>query len=159
MHLEARIARSMIVSAPPAAVLSVLKDVPDSTAHFPTLLSLVAEQGGFTWSLASVRVKGVSVKLTYGCRYTRSGNAITWQPVEGVGNSAVSGLWRVTPSGSGSQIELENHLVFDLSLPRLLRPLAAPALEKNHVTLIEGYMANLSKTFNGQDGRLRAPMR
>ena len=61
MHLEANLTRHVTVAASPDAVLAVLSEVPDSSAHFPTLLSLVPEHGGYTWTLAPVGVKGVSV--------------------------------------------------------------------------------------------------
>lgn len=161
MFLEANISRSVTVAASPAAVFAVLSDVPDSTAHFPTLLSLIAEKGGYTWTLAPVRMKGVSVQLVYCCRYTTGAVAgiVSWVPVAGVGNTEVTGDWRITPSGSGSRVTLTNHLQLKLSLPRLLRPFARPLLEKNNTELIEGYIANLAKTFSGEQGRLRAPMR
>lgn len=159
MHLEASLTRHVTVAAAPAVVLALLSDVPDSTAHFPSLLSLVAERGGYTWTLAPVRVKGISVQLIYGCRYTIDEHTVSWQPVSGVGNCAVSGKWSITPSGSGSRVQLENHVSVTLKLPRLLRPLAQPTLERNNTTLIEGYLANLSKTLDGADGRLRPPMR
>jgi carbon monoxide dehydrogenase subunit G len=157
MRLEASITRSAPVAAAPATVLALLSDVPDSTAHFPTLLSLVPERGGYTWTLAPVRVKGVSVQLVYGCRYTTDAAAgtVTWAPVEGIGNAAVTGGWAVTASGTGSLLTLRNHVILDISLPRLLRPLAQPTLEQNNTTLIEGYLKNLAVTLDGGNGRLR----
>ena len=155
MHLEASLTRHITVAAAPDTVIALLSNVPDSSAHFPTLLSLVSEQGGYTWTLAPVRVKGISVQLIYGCRYTTVGHTVSWVPISGVGNCAVSGKWTVTPSGSGSRVELESHVDVTIKLPRLLRSLAQPTLEKNNTTLIEGYLANLAKTFDGADGRLR----
>ena len=155
VHLEASLTRSVTVAAAPDAVHSLLRDVPDSTAHFPSLLSLVPEHGGYTWTLAPVRVKGISVQLIYGCRYTSAGHTVSWAPISDVGNCAVSGKWTITPSGTGSLVQLENHVVLELKLPRLLRPLAQPTLERNNTALIEGYLANLAKTLDGADGRLR----
>ena len=155
MHLEANLTRHVTVAASPDAVLAVLSEVPDSSAHFPTLLSLVPEHGGYTWTLAPVGVKGVSVQLVYGCRYTTIGRTVSWVPISGVGNCSVSGKWTVTPSGSGSQMELESNVVVELRLPRMLRPLAQPTLEKHNAKLIEEYLANLATTFSGGNGRLR----
>jgi hypothetical protein len=160
MKLEASITRSVIVPASPATVLAVLADIPDSTTHFPSLLSLVAEKGGYTWTLAPVKVKGFPVQLVYGCRYTTSGGIVSWVPVSGVGNAEVTGTWTVVSSGSGSRLTLDNHLVLNINLPRLLRPVAQPALKANNTAVIEGYVANLTATFSGSPGgRLRTPLR
>ena len=86
-----------------------------------------------------------------------AGRTVSWAPISGVGNCAVSGKWTITPSGSGSLVQLENHVVLELKLPRLLRPLAQPTLERNNTVLIEGYLANLATTLDGADGRVALP--
>lgn len=160
MRLEASITRSVTVPASPAEALALLSDIPDSTAHFPSLLSLIAERGGYTWTLAPVKVKGIPVQLVYCCQYTTAGSVVSWSSVPDVGNAEVTGTWSVAASGSGSRLTLENHLVLTISLPRLFRSVAQSALEANNVALIEGYVANLGKTLSGSPGgRLRGPVR
>ena len=160
MRLEASSNQGVVVPASPAEALALLADIPESTAHFPSLLSLVAAQGGYTWTLAPVKVKGIPVQLVYGCRYTIDGSVVSWSPVPDVGNAEVSGTWTVTASGTGSRLVLENNLILSVGFPRLFRSVAQSALEANNAALIAGYVANLSKTLSGRPGgRLRAPAR
>ena len=108
----------------------VLAEVPNSVSHFPDLVSLTPEGGGYTWRMKKLGVGKVSLQAVYACRYSNDPQQLSvwWEPVEGVGNSRVSGRWTLAPAGSGTQVTLENQFAMTFKLPKLMKKVAQGAV-------------------------------
>lgn len=149
--------RTMVVSATPEQAFALVCSIPDSSAHFPGVESVTPEAGGWTWKLEKAGVGSISLQAVYGCRYTPDAAARTlaWAPVEGVGNTRVSGSWRIGLGPGGTRLEFKNRAVLSLPLPRLMRGMVEGFIQRENAKLIDGYLANLGKTLSGGNGRLR----
>ena len=136
---------------------AVISDVPDSVAHFPGLADFSLAGEVYTWKLEKAGMKKVSVQAVYAVRYSPDPEAhqISWAPVEGIGNTRVSGKWVLEGVGGGTRLTLHNDFAIKLDLPRVLRRFAEPLVIGKNTSTIEGYLENLKTTFNGGDGRLR----
>lgn len=157
IEVENALERTLIVSATPEQAFALVCSIPDSSAHFPGVESVTPEAGGWTWRLEKAGVGSVSLQAVYGCRYVSDAAArtLTWSPLEGVGNTRVSGSWRIAPGPGGTRLEFRNRAVLSLPLPRLMRAMVAGFIQRENAKLIDGYLANLGKTLSGGDGRLR----
>lgn len=156
-EVNVKFSGSIMVGASPEAVFSVLSDVPDSVSHFPGLESLAAEAGGYRWILLATGPKKYAVQMDYACRYESNPDSLEvwWTAIEGIGNSHVNGGWTIAREGEKTRVSIRNDLVITLKLPVLLRKPAQTIVAKKNRQLLEGYLVNLSATFNGGDGRQR----
>lgn len=156
-EIEAPFRQMIRVRATPQEVFAVVADVPDSVAHFADVESLVEEDGGYRWTLKRAGVGKLSLQMSYGCRYTSDPDvpAVRWEPMEGIGTARVSGRWQIEPDGSGTRLTLHNHLALRIDAPKLIRRPAAAVLDKENARMLRAYLANLTATFNGGDGRAR----
>lgn len=149
--------RTFVVPTPPAAVHAVLADVPDSAAHFPSVLSVVADQGGWRWTFEPLGAGPLTLQIVYASRYTSDPKAltVTWAPIPTVGNTRIEGAWRLRPEGAGTHVTLDYAATFLQPVPRLLRRPAKALVEGENARLLDGYIDNLKRTFSGGNGRLR----
>ncbi|MAE29926.1 MAG: hypothetical protein CMJ87_13240 [Planctomycetes bacterium] len=153
--IEASFRQAIRVTASPQEVFAVVADVPDSAAHFPGVESLDADSAGYRWILKRAGVGKLSLQLVYGCRYTSDSAlpVVRWEPIEGIGSARVSGHWQIDPDGTGTRLTLHNQLALRIDAPRLIRRPAAAVLEKENARMLRTYLANLTTTFDGGDGR------
>lgn len=157
VEVSLAVERSAPITATPEQAFALLCSIPDSAAHFQGLEALVPEQGGFTWRLQKTGVGNLSLQAIYGCRYTPdpATRTLHWVPLEGVGNTRVTGSWRVVTGPDGTRIHISNRMVLTLPVPRLMRGLVEPFVTRESARLIERYVENLGKTLSGGDGRVR----
>ena len=158
MHeVRVQFEKSIDVSASPETVFELLADVPDSVAHFPGVEDLTPQDDGYRWVLEKHGPTKYAVKMEYACRYETDTTtfAVAWSPVEGIGNARVQGRWKIEKRGTRTRLTISNDLSIFLKLPRMVRRLASPIVTKRNHALLEGYLRNLSTTFNGGNGRLR----
>jgi hypothetical protein len=150
--------RTIVVPATPAEVYRVVADVPESVAHFPDLLALVPEGGGYTWTFQPRGVARYTVQTIYACKYhtDESTLSVSWTPIEGVGNALVSGHWTIEPADPGTRLSIDYKLVISLDLPKLVRSAAKPVVIRENTQLMERYLDNLKTTFEGGDGRVHS---
>ena len=156
IELTSRFRGSVEVSADPDEVYAVISNVPDSVAHFPVLEALTEENGGFTWVLKKLGAGKLSARCKWASRYEVDPEArtVTWTPIPGVGNSTVSGGWTVQETPRGSRLTMRNDLVFRVNAPRIFRRAAEPVFARENDKVLNTYLANLKKTFDGGDGRV-----
>lgn len=157
MEISAKVHRSATTRASPEEVYALLADVPRSVAHFPDLDALTFEHGAYTWRLKKLGAGPISFQVHYAARYTcdPAARSVVWVPVAGVGNTRVSGQWRIEPAGAGTRFTLETEFALDLPLPRPLRGAAEALLHKENDRILGEYLGNLVVTMNGGDGRPR----
>ncbi len=156
-EIEAPFQQTIRVAASPLEVFRVVADVPDSVAHFADVESLVPESGGYRWTLKRAGVGKLSLQMIYGCCYTSDPDVPTvrWEPIDGIGTARVSGHWQIDRDGPGTRLTLHNRLVLRIDAPKLLRRPAAGVLERENARMLRTYLANLTTTFDGGDGRAR----
>ncbi len=146
------------VPAPIDEVYALLADVPDSTRHFPDLERVVRHDGGYLWYVKKAGIGRLSAQMVYACRYSSDDDARTvrWDAIEGAGNSTVHGSWRLEERGGGTRLNLHNHLVMHLDIPRLMVRAARPVVDQISAKLMGQYLENLKRTLSGGDGRVSA---
>lgn len=146
------------VSAAPAEAFALLSDVRDSAAHFPQLEALEPAPGeGWTWRLDKIGLGPVSIQTVYGLRYRPDAAAgrISWEPLEGIGNARARGSWTILPREQGALLRFESCLeVAFRGVPSLLRRAVEPLAVQENERVIRAYLANLARTFAGQEGRV-----
>jgi carbon monoxide dehydrogenase subunit G len=155
--VRAELTLSRDVPASPDEAFALLRDAPDSIAHFPRDLEALTPEGdGWRWTMKKAGVGQVSVQMIYAVRYAPDAEArrITWTPIAGVGNAEVRGTWTVEPCGSGSRLTLHNCFDVQLGLPRIARRLAEPIVRHENGRMMRAYVANLATTLAGGDGRV-----
>ncbi len=158
MKIQIDACLSRQVTAPPPQVYHLLIDVPDSMAHFPRVESLSRQTDHrWVWRMRRVGARFISVKAWLGLHYQNDPEAlrIDWTPLEGLGNSRAFGSFQVEPWGTGSRVTFTNRLELTLPHPGFLRTIVQAYCAWQHGLLVDAYMDNLAKTFNGANGRLR----
>ena len=156
MQVRTRVERSRSMEAAPEEVYALLSNIPESVSHFPDVVDLKEENGGYTWRMKPVGVVSIRVQTEYACRYLcdDAGLGVRWEPIEGVGNAVVSGRWTIEAEGEGTRLGLLNEFVTSFDVPLLFRAAAQPFVQRLLEGLIDRYLDNLATTFAGGDGRV-----
>ena len=157
MELSAVSKQFVDVKAKPEEVLALLRVVPDSAAHFPDVVALEPEQGGWRWTFKGVDIGPIKAQLVYACRYEVDDASMSmhWTAIEGVGNGKLDGRWRIKPgSGGGTRLFLDNRFRIELPIPGLFKNKAGKIVGGENDRQIKEYLANLKRTFDGGDGRV-----
>jgi len=150
--VEIEVKKRFKVKAAPAAVFELLADVPESVSHFPKVDELVDLGGNaYRWEMEKIGVDRYSLQTVYACQYRSNKRAgtVTWEPIEGEGNGLVEGQWTIkkaTPSGSN--LTLTTSASLELPLPRLVKFVVAPLVEREFQALIDEYIENLKETLS-----------
>lgn len=144
------VTREFDVAAPVAEVFEVLADVPRSASHFPQVKRLTdLGDAVFRWEMEKVGAGQLSIQTVYASRYTsdRKKGSVTWEPVEGEGNAAIAGSWSIRKKKAGSHLVLRIQGHLRLPLPGLMKALAVPLVTSENERMIDGYVANLTRSF------------
>jgi carbon monoxide dehydrogenase subunit G len=158
IDIKADFQRTFEVSQTPAEAYVLLSNVPASVAHFPKLQSLTARDDNiYEWLLEGETVRSKSFAAEYACQYhcDPDKKTVVWSAIPGFGNSKVTGHWKLTSKGTGTQVDFQNSFHMILDVPRLFKAIAVPIIKRLNGQLIEKYMKNISKTLNGGQGALR----
>jgi len=149
--------RKFEVKCPLDDVFELLADVPKSVSHFPNVDELVdLGDGVYRWEMKPVGVDRFSVQTIYASKYTsnRDKGWVKWTPVKGEGNGLVKGQWTLKAGKEGTtRIKLTTHGELEVPLPRLVKLLVAPLVVVEFQRMIDTYIENLSKTFEGKKKR------
>ncbi|MBN1278791.1 MAG: SRPBCC family protein [Chlorobiaceae bacterium] len=150
--VDIALTRDMAVPESPDGVFSLLADVPRSASHFPSVDRL-ADLGGnaFRWEMQKIGIGGYTLQQTvYACRYKadEAAGIVSWVPVDGVGNAAVSGEWIVRPDGAGTALTLNTRGVLSVDFPSFLQFMLSPLIVMEFTGMVDRYIENLNKTFS-----------
>lgn len=141
------------VKASAKDVFELLCDVPTSASYFPKVDQLVdLGDGAYRWEMEKIGIAQVNLQTIYACRYVsnRAKGSVTWTPIKGEGNALVSGHWAIEDKKKSTLITLQINGDLSLPLPGLMKMVVAPVVEAEFETLVEQYIANLSKQFGGE---------
>lgn len=135
-------------------VYKVLADVPLSVSHFPKVDQLVdLGDNSFRWEMQKLGIDKYFIQTVYACHYTDSKEAgwVKWEPIKGVGNGIVEGSWKFRTTPSGTHIDFYTKGDLTMPFPSLSKFLLGPFVTKEFNDLVDGYLANLKKTFASKD--------
>lgn len=154
VHLE----RAVETTASPDEVMALLREVEEHGRHHPNLYRVRPGPGPDTWEwrMEKMGAGPLALACTYGAHYTVDEGAgrVRWEPIEGDYNSVCRGGWTVT-EGARTQLTLDCEFGLKVNVPRLVRGSVQRLLNDQYTRIVEGYTANLGKTLDGGDGRLR----
>jgi carbon monoxide dehydrogenase subunit G len=151
ISIPVEINRTFGVKADFDKVFDTLANVPESVGNFPKVDQLVPlGNNAFRWEMHKIGVDKHALQTVYACIYhmDRDNGVITWEPVEGVGNSRVSGSWHVKREGNQTQLKFSTKARVELPLPSLLKLAISPVVKHEFAGLIDTYIENLKKKFS-----------
>jgi carbon monoxide dehydrogenase subunit G len=140
------------VSADLDSVFSLLATVPDSASHFPKVDQLV-DMGDncFRWEMEKLGIQKYYIQTVYACKYEsdKDSGSIVWKPVNDVGNAEIEGSWKITKQGDQTHVVLKTKGVLTLPFPSLAKMVIAPFATREFEAMVNQYIENLKKHFNG----------
>ena len=151
VQIPISVIRDFYTLATPQQVYEVLADVPTSVSHFPQVEQLVAlGDDKYRWEMERMGTQNHYFQVRYVTRYTRSETEkwIRWTPIK-EGNGSFSGCWEIRQDGNKTHVHFENAGYLELPLPRLTKRLVKPFVERQFQTLLDEYITNLQRTFQG----------
>jgi carbon monoxide dehydrogenase subunit G len=138
--------RKFIVAADIDTIFSLLSDVPASAAHFPKVHALTAlPDNSFRWEMEKIGLGAHSIQTSYACQYVSDSEAktIVWTPIQGEGNSVVSGRWELSKVATGTNISFATKAELTLPLPRLLKLAISPLVKFEFSGMVDTYLRKL----------------
>jgi len=141
------------VKAPAKEVFEVLADVPTSASFYPGVKKLTDLGGGaYRWDMEKIGLGQVTLQTVYASKYVanKTKKTVTWTPVPGVGNTQVSGDWKITDKKKSTHVVLNVQAELTIALPALTKMVAAPVIEAEFERLTEQYLDNLVERFGGE---------
>ncbi|SDW29256.1 SRPBCC family protein [Marinobacter mobilis] len=127
-------------------VFEYLLDTQKTVSHYPTLERLEQLQDNqWLWRLREINAKGFSHQIVYGVEYSNdpASGQILWQPLPGLGNSQIHGAFQLKSLGQHTQVHLEVRGALDIPVPRLLKSMAKPFVEREFESQVHTFANNL----------------
>jgi carbon monoxide dehydrogenase subunit G len=142
--------RTIEVACDAATAFALVADVPKSVSHLPKIERLTdLGDGGYRLETQKIGIDKYFVQTVYASRYVNDlkKKTVTWTPILGEGNATVGGSWEVSglPSGK-TRLRLLNKGDMELPFPGLVKSLVTPFVKREYDSLIEQYLANLTRT-------------
>lgn len=133
--VQAHVERAFRLPAAPAAAWALLADVPRWGALFPRVAAVeplpAAGPDVYRWTMEPMGPPGAAVRTVYACRYRRQpeAHALTWEPVDGLGNARFEGGVRLAAAADGGTSgTLRLGAALQIPAPRFARPVVEPAV-------------------------------
>lgn len=154
-HLQ----RSFETSASASEVMALLGTIEGSAQHMPNVEKVEPgpEENSFKWTLERLGAGPISMQVWYCSVYDvdEAAGTVKWKPVEGEGNAYAQGQWSVVERDGKTVVELDSEFGAQMPVPRLMKGAAEKVLDREYNRVLDNYTANLKKTLDGGDGRLR----
>jgi len=151
-QVSVSVLRSFNVGASPEKAHELVANVPLSASHFPGLDQVEdLGDGGYRWDMTERKAAGQALKVVYAATYISNPQTfdVDWTAIEGVGNSALSGHWRITADGEGAQMEFLTKGELAVPVPKLMAKMARGIVQSEFEKDVDGYIANLQKSLAG----------
>ncbi len=149
--IEIEINRDFAIEGPFDKVFDLLADVPASASYFPKLDKLTdLGDNSFRWEMEKVGIDKYNIQTSYACNYVsdKEAGTISWTPVEGEGNSRVSGRWKIRKEGENlTQLRFQTEAELTLPFPRLMKMAISPVIKHEFNGLVDQYVKNLQNAF------------
>jgi len=146
VKVNIEIDREFTVGADKDTVFALLADVPGSASHFPKVEALTdLGENSYKWEMEKVGLGDTAIQTVYACKYIpdEGAGSISWEPIKGVGNGIVSGVWTITEDGDGSHISFATEAKLTLPLPGLLKLAISPVVKHEFNSMVDQYIDNL----------------
>lgn len=157
--VSSRLRKRFETTAPPERVMELLGELPEAARHMPNVEKVEAgpEPGAYTYTLEKIGAGPISMQVWYRSVFSvkPEDRRVSWEPVEGVGNSMARGSWTVSPRDEGSLVELDSEFGANMPVPRIMKGAAEGFLDREYNRVLDTYCANLKATLDGGDGRMR----
>ncbi len=143
---------SVDVKAPYKKVFDTLADVPGSASHYPKVDQLIDEGDGvYRWEMEKIGVGSFFLQTVYASKYVNNPatGVISWTPVKGVGNSQVSGNWKIKDMKKHTNMTMTVHGEFTIPAPGLMKMVLTPLVKSEFEKMTNIYLDNLTKFFGG----------
>ena len=153
-QIQVSTCRQFGVKADAKEAFALLADVPRSASHYPGVQRFTDLGGGtYRWELEPIGVSSFSHQLVYACRFEvdEAQRTVMWTAVKGVGNTEISGSWRLAPEAGGTRLTLEIRGELTIPVPWVLQAIAGPFVDREFRQQIDTYVANLTRALGGRD--------
>lgn len=113
------------------AAFALLSDIPRWGGLYPRVASLepLPEQGpdAWRWQMEPMGPPGFEARIVYACRYAidPERHAVTWTPIENVGNSLFSGAAELVGGANLCSGRLRLEADLEVPAPRFVKPLVS----------------------------------
>ena len=169
IEVPVRIERAFRLDASAEAAWAWLRDVPRWGALFPGVASVepyAAPPGGapggapggrggadaFVWTMEPMGPPGGRVTTVYACRYRADDDAraLTWTPVEGVGNARFAGAAALRDVAGGAAGTLRLEAALQVPAPRFVRAVVEPAVAFEMGRMTDEFIVRLGEAVRGR---------
>ncbi len=140
------------VKAPYKTVFDTLADVPGSASHYPKVDQLIDDGNGvYRWEMEKIGVGSFFLQTVYASKYVSNPatGVITWTPVKGVGNSLVTGSWKIKDMKKHTNAVMTVQGEFTIPAPGLMKMVLSPLVKSEFEKMTQIYIDNLTKHFGG----------
>ena len=156
VHATSHVRRTFRLAAPVGAAWALLADVPRWGVLFPHVETVEPLAVGdrppgdvFIWRMAPLGPPGGRVETVYACRYAADpdAHALTWTPVDGVGNARFEGACALQPDLARGDEATTGTLRLDATLaipaPSFLKAVVEPAVALEMGRMTDTFLARL----------------
>ena len=152
--IAARASRQFAAACPAEVAFDFLCDVAASARLFPLLADIQRapsyDRGADLAWRSVLRPQGpppFSLVPVYVCRYHLEPGArrLSWSPVEGAGNTRVSGRCQVDADGPSARLSFELSMETQLSAPALARRIAQAAVQVGFEGAVSTYVRRVQR--------------
>ena len=136
-----------------ATTWAFLCDTPKTVGLYPKLKHLESlGNDQWQWELQPLGGGGFSHQIVYAVTYhfDEAAGLITWEPLPGRGNSSIDGSFRLHDQDSGMRVTLSVSGLLDVPVPRMLRSMARPYVEKEFSSQVNTFARTLSREIGRQ---------
>ncbi|EFA84493.1 Sterol 24-C-methyltransferase [Heterostelium album PN500] len=127
-------------------LIQFLLDVQQCAKCYPFVDKVEQVSAGvFRWTMQERKVGSIQMKAVHITKYTRSGNSITWENLQG-GNMSSTGKWTVNGTGNKSTLQVEATVETDIEIPKLLVGFAKTMGQREMAQSWDAYLISLKKT-------------
>jgi len=146
VKVNIEVERSVKVELPAEQVRKLFDDLEATIGRFPKLKRLNRiGPDQYVWELNTIgsRIAKIAHDVTYGAHYKRSGDGkeVSWTPIAGKGNADISGVFRVSESGSGSEVRFKvKGELRDVPVPLIYRLAAPPFIQGKFIALVDTFL-------------------
>lgn len=120
--------------ADPAAIVAATKDVERADIDGEVVHFLLKEEDH-----GVMKFQG-----DYRCRYTRDGNVVRWETLEG--NTDQSGEARFEPKGDGCVLHYTETVKVDLQVPKMMAPMIKPVISALLANTITDFVKAMARS-------------
>jgi hypothetical protein len=150
MNVKIDIVRSARLSASYDVARAWTSDLEKTLRLFPSVRNLrKLDVNQYLSELEPLGTLGIAHAVSYAARYFPSPDdgRVHWKRLEGLGNAAIEGDWRMSPGEGGTELTVRiNGELFDVPIPLMLRAVAPAYIQRKFAGLVTTFLERLDRT-------------